>query len=190
MIPLCPSAFVFLPRCLTFVSLVTVCRSSGITHSYSSNCSAQDLCKTYLLLSGPAENKLLIKVVVRVSCPSAPWDDVCCPLLRLRHLFGLLQTTIHIKCKFMRLAANVTLLITALLHCYTAPNEVALNTLSELPLLSVLSINNKPSQIIEESENKELLQVAPSFPELSWAQLSWVELVVNVLKGKINGSLL
>lgn len=45
MIPSCPSAFVFLPRCLTFLPLVTVCRSSAITHS------AQDLCKTYLLLS-------------------------------------------------------------------------------------------------------------------------------------------
>lgn len=79
----------------------------------------------------------------------------------------LVYYKLHIKCKFMRLAANVALLITALLHCYTAPNEVALNALSELPLLSVLSINNKPSQIIEESESKELVQVAASFPGLS-----------------------
>lgn len=191
MIPSCPSAFVFLPRCLTFVPLVTVCRSSAIRHSYSysSDCSTQDLCKTYLLLS-VAQPK--------TSCLLKLWSVY--PALRLlgmlfaAHCCGrgifLVYYKLHIKCKFMRLAANVSLLITALLHCYTAPNEVALNALWELPLLSVLSINNKPSQIIEESESKELVQVAASFPGLSWAQLSCVELVVNVLKGKINGSLL
>lgn len=71
----------------------------------------------------------------------------------------------------MRLAANVALLITALfcalllfsaqrgdfpLNTLSLPHSLLLSLFELRSVLSALSINNKPSQIIEESESKEL----------------------------------